>query len=94
MKSAGDELRRIASERVFDARGRGTVTWSRRGRPLLNVVSADDAERRQRRGSTLTTGQMADSTVRTRVHTDKPVRPACTAYTEASAISEGRQVAM
>jgi len=37
-------------------------------------------------------GDRADSTVRTRVHTDKPLRTACTECTETSTTIEGPQV--
>jgi len=59
---ASDELRRIASSRLFQTRGAATA---KARSPIVarrvagTMRSADDAERRRRRDSALATGQMA-----------------------------------
>ena len=59
---ASDELRRIASGRLFQTRGAATA---KARSPIVErrvagtMRSADDAERRRRRDSALATGQIA-----------------------------------
>ena len=58
---SGDEHRRIASGRVFQARGPATAkAWlpSVERRIAGTVKSAEEAERRRRHGSMFSTGQM------------------------------------
>jgi len=62
LKLSGDEHCRIASGRVFQARGPGTAkvrSPSVERRVADTVKSAEEAERRRRRGSMFSTGRIA-----------------------------------
>jgi len=66
LKTVTDGLRRIASGRLFQARGAATA--KARSPIVVRRVAgtmrpADDAERRRRRDSALATGQMALLTI-------------------------------
>jgi len=61
LKLSGDEHRRMASGRVFQARGPATAkarSPSVERRVAGKVKSAEEAERRRRRGSVFSTGRM------------------------------------